>query len=62
MSPSKLQTRRPQRTLYADHHTPGQFRPETIPSVSPRLLTAKIAEYGIARQMRRNDADERLGR
>ena len=57
MSPSKLLPRR-SRTLHADQHTPGQFRPETVPTATrQRLLTAKICEYGIARQMRRNDAE-----
>jgi hypothetical protein len=59
MSPSKPQQRRA-RTLYADQHTPGQFRPETVPTVTHQLLTAKIGEFGVARQMRRNDADERF--
>ncbi len=60
MSPQKPQPRA--RTLYANQHTPGQFRPETIPTVSPTRLTAKIGEFGLARQMRRNDQDERSGR
>ena len=62
MSPSKPQTRRPLRTLYASQHTPGQHRPEPAPVMAWPTLTAKIGEFGIARQMRQNDAEERLGR
>jgi hypothetical protein len=54
MSPSKPQQRRI-RTLYADQHTPGQHRPEPTPVIVWPTLTAKIMEFGIARQMRRND-------
>ncbi len=61
MSPQKPLPRR-SRTLYADQHTPGQHRPEPAPVIVWPTLTAKIGEFGIARQMRLNDALERAGR